>query len=67
MYLFTPFMHMNTKQIRGICYTTVSHYGGEKNIFQKIEDMLKKESVSIDFDGFEEKTLVDSGMDTDTS
>ena len=58
----TPMTQINSKWIRGICYTTVSHYSGEKNIFQKIEDMLRKESVSIDLDGFEEKTLVDMPM-----
>ena len=40
MFLFEDDMIANTTTIRGVQYITVSIYGGEKDIFQKVGDLI---------------------------
>ena len=46
MFLFENDFRASTKTIRGVRYITVSFYGGDKDIFQKVGGLIKRDRKS---------------------
>lgn len=47
MFLFENDFRASTKTIRGVRYITVSFYGGDKDIFQKVGNLMAMETAAI--------------------
>lgn len=61
-FLFQDDFHCTTTTIRGVRYVTFSHYSGDKDIFQKMEDLISHSYQSSDFNDFPTETLVDDDI-----
>ena len=55
---------MSTKEIRGIKFHVESCFNGEKDITEKVADMIKKDFESGAYDEPEEEDSVDWDMDS---
>lgn len=61
-FLFQGDMRVNVTLHRGIQYVTCSYYGGEKDVFQKVEEMMKQSLETDDMPSVTEESLVDCGI-----
>lgn len=55
---------MSTKEIRGVKFHVESCFNGDKDITEKVADMIKKDFESGAYDEPEEEDSVDWGMDS---
>lgn len=62
MFLFENDFRANTKTIHGVRYITVSFYGGDKDIFQKITNLIKEDFSTAKIDEITKDSLVDDGI-----
>lgn len=54
--------HCTVQTIRGVRYITNSFYSGDKDIFQKMEEMIIHAYESSDLHEYDEETLVDDDI-----
>ena len=52
-------------EIRGVKYITVSHYNGDRDIFEKIGELIAESFSSSEVDKFTKESLLGSDMDTE--
>ncbi len=62
MFLFKNDFRAHSTKISGVRYITVSFYGGEKDIFQKVTDLIKEDFSSTKADEITKDSLVHDGM-----
>ena len=62
MFLFKDDFYATAKTIRGVRYVTCSIYDGDKDIFQKIGDLITESFRSDQIDEITNESLVDSGI-----
>lgn len=62
MFLFENDFRANTKTIRGVRYITVSFYGGDKDIFQKVGNLIKSDFSTTKIAEITKGSLVDDGI-----
>ncbi len=62
MFLFKNDFRAHSTKIGGVRYITVSFYGGEKDIFQKVTDLIKEDFSSTKIDEITKDSLVDDGI-----
>lgn len=62
MFLFENSMIAHSQTIRGVRYVTVSFYGGEKDVFQKVGELITSPLSSSDLTKVTSGSLVRSGM-----
>ena len=62
MFLFENSMIAHSQTIRGVRYITVSFYGGEKDVFQKVGELITSPLSSSDLTKVTSGSLVRSGM-----
>lgn len=62
MFLFENSMIAHSQTIRGVRYLTVSFYGGDKDVFQKMGDLITTSPTSSIPPNVTNESLVDSGM-----
>lgn len=65
MFLFENSMADHSRTIRGVRYITASYYGGSKDVFQKMGDLITTSLTSPDSANITKESLVASGMDSD--
>ncbi len=65
MFLFENSMVAHTQTIRGVRYITASYYGGSKDIFQKVGDLITTSLTSSDPANVTKESLLVSGMASD--
>ncbi len=57
--------HCTVQTIRGVRYITNSFYSGDKDIFQKMEEIIAHAYESSDLHEFDDETLVDDDIALD--
>lgn len=62
MFLFENDFRAHSTKIGGVRYITVSFYGGDKDIFQKITNLIKEDSTTAKTDEIAKDSLVDDGI-----
>ena len=62
MFLFENSMIAHSQTIRGVRYITVSFYGGEEDVFQKVGELITSPLSSSDLTKVTSGSLVRSGM-----
>ena len=62
MFLFKDDFYATAKTIRGVRYVTCNIYDGDKDIFQKIGDLITESFRSDQIDEITNESLVDSGI-----
>lgn len=62
MFLFENDLSGTTQTIRGVRYITISVYGGEKDIFQKVGGLIKTDFSTAKIDKITKESLVDDGI-----
>ena len=62
MLLFEHDFRASTKTIRGVRYITVSFYGGDKDIFQKVGGLIKSDFSTTKIAEITKESLVDDGI-----
>lgn len=62
MFLFENSTISYSRTIRGVRYITNSFYGGDKDIFQKIQTLITAPSNSYDLPEVTKESLLGSGM-----
>lgn len=62
MFLFENDLSGTTQTIRGVRYITISVYGGEKDIFQKVGSLIKSDFSTAKIDEIAKESLVDDGI-----
>lgn len=62
MFLFENDFRANTKTIHGVRYITVSFYSGDKDIFQKVGNLITSDFSSTKIDEITKDSLVDDGI-----
>ena len=62
MFLLKNTFHSRTQTIRGVQYTVVSFYNGDKDIFEKVGDLISQSFQSSKLDEITNESLLDSGM-----
>lgn len=62
MFLFENDFRAHSTKIGGVRYITVSFYGGDKDIFQKITNLIKENSTTAKTDEIAKDSLVDDGI-----
>ncbi len=65
MFLFENSMIAHSRAIRGVRYITASYYGGSKNVFQKMGDLITTSLTSSDLANVTKESLLVSGMASD--
>ncbi len=65
MFLFESSMVAHSRTIRGVRYITASYYGGSKDVFQKMGDLITTSLTSSDPANVAKESLVVSGMALD--
>lgn len=65
MFLFENSMAAHSRTIRGVRYITASYYGGSKDIFQKMGDLIATSLTSSDPAKITKESLVSFGMALD--
>lgn len=63
MFLFENDFRASTKTIRGVRYITVSFYGGDKDIFQKVGGLITSDFSTSKIAEVTNDSLVDDGID----
>ena len=62
MFLFENSMIAHSQTIRGVQYITVSFYDGEKDVFQKVGELITSPLSSSDLTKVTSGSLARSGM-----
>ncbi len=62
MFLFENSMVAHSRIIRGVRYITASYYGGSKDVFQKMGDLITTSLTSSDPANVTKESLLVSGM-----
>lgn len=62
MFLFENDFRASTKTIRGVRYITVSFYGGDKDIFQKVEGLITNDFSTTKIAEITKDSLVNDGI-----
>lgn len=62
MFLFENSMIAHSQTIRGVRYITASYYGGSRDVFQKMEDLITSSLTSSIPPKVTNKSLVGPGM-----
>lgn len=62
MFLFENSMIAHSQTIRGVRYITASYYGGSRDVFQKMEELITSPLTLSDPAKVTNKSLVGSGM-----
>lgn len=62
MFLFEDSMIAHSQTIRGVRYITASFYGGSRDVFQKMEDLITSSLTSSIPPKVTNGSLVGSGM-----
>ena len=62
MFLFENDFRASTKTIHGVRYITVSFYGGDKDIFQKVGSLITSDFSSTKIDEITKDSLLDDGI-----
>ena len=62
MFLFENSMIAHSQTIRGVRYITNSFYGGDKDIFQKMQSLISAPSSSYDLPEVTKESLLGSGI-----
>lgn len=62
MFLFENSMIAHSQTIRGVRYITASYYGGSRDVFQKMEDLITSSLASSIPPKVTNESLVGSGM-----
>lgn len=62
MFLFENSIISHSQTIRGVRYLTVSFYGGDKDIFQKVGDLISSSLTSSIPPNVTNESLADSGI-----
>ena len=62
MFLFENDFWASTKTIRGVRYITVSFYGGDKDIFQKVGGLITSDFSTSKIAEVTNDSLVDDGI-----
>ncbi len=65
MFLFENSMVAHSRTIRGVRYITASYYGGSKDVFQKMGDLITSSLTPSDTTKITKESLVSSGMASD--
>lgn len=65
MLLFENSMVAHSRTIRGVRYITASYYGGSKDVFQKMGDLITASLTSSDPANVTKESLLVSGMASD--
>ncbi len=65
MFLFANSMVAHSRTIRGVRYITASYYGGSKDVFQKVGDLITASLTVSDSAKIPKESLVSSGMASD--
>lgn len=65
MFLFENSIVAHSQTIRGVRYITASHYGGSKDVFQKMRDLITTPSSSYDLPEVTKRSLLGSGIASD--
>jgi len=65
MFLFENSMVAHSRTIRGVQYITASYYGGSKDVFQKVGDLITTSLISSDPAKMDKESLLVSGMASD--
>lgn len=60
MFLFENSMIAHSQTIRGVRYITASYYGGSKDVFQKMGDLITTPSSSYDLPEVTKQSLLGS-------
>ena len=67
MFLFKGDTLKHETEIRGVKYITVSHYNGDRDIFEKIGGLIAESFSSSEVDKFTKESLLGSDMDTESA
>lgn len=62
MFLFENDFRASTKTIRGVRYITVSFYGGDKDIFDKVGTLIKNDFSTTKTDKITNDSSVNNGI-----
>lgn len=62
MFLFENSMTAHSRTIRGVRYITASYYGGSRDVFQKMEELIPSPLTLSNPAKVTNKSLVGSGM-----
>jgi len=62
MFLFENDFRAHSTEIGGVRYITVSFYGGDKDIFQKITNLIKEDFSTAKIDEITKESLVDADI-----
>ena len=62
MFLFKGDFRVNTTTIRGVQYVTFSFYDGDKDLFQKVGDLISDSFQASEPDEIPNEILLDSGI-----
>ena len=65
MFLFQGDTLKHETKIRGVKYITVSHYNGERDIFETIGHLIVESFSSSEVDKSTKESLLGSDMDTE--
>ena len=65
MFLFENDFIINKRKLHGVRYTTVSFYSGDRDIFQKVGDLIAASFASSNMGDLPKESLVDSGIAID--
>lgn len=65
MFLFEDSMIAHSQTIRGVRYITTSFYGGNRDVFQKLEELIRSSLTSSIPAKVTNDSLVGSGMALD--
>lgn len=64
MFLFNGDTLTHETEIHGVKYITVSHYNGDRDIFEKIGGLIAESFCSSEVDKFTKESSLGSDMDT---
>ncbi|NLL34260.1 MAG: hypothetical protein GX257_02985 [Clostridiales bacterium] len=62
MFLFKGDFRVNSTIIRGVQYVTFSFYDGDKDLFQKMGDLISESFQTADPDEIPNESLLDNGI-----
>ena len=65
MFLFKGDLWINETVIRGVKYQTNSYYSGDKNIFEKVGELISESVEAANVDNITSESWVDSDIAID--
>ena len=66
MFLFKGDFRVNTTTIRGVQYVTFSFYNGDKNLFEKMGQLISDSFEAAKPDELTKESLLSSGIASET-